>query len=111
MLAHYGVDVLDPAVSVRRVSVLLTRLPAGAWPDQMTAASWSIEAHLLARLVDAVGDLTWVTVAANSKRKPRRPKPLDRPWLSGVRRRAAQPGRTMSWRELGRPGALERADG
>ena len=92
MLAHYGVDVLDPSVSVRRVWVLLSRLPAGSWPDTTTAAHWSTEAHLLARLNDAVSDLTWITVMANSKKKPMRPKPMERPWLIG-RRSTPQPGR------------------
>jgi len=79
LLATYGVDVLDPAVTLRRIWLLLRRLPPGAWPDADEATSWSVEAYLLANVLDAVADLTWVTVAANSKHKPQRPKPIPRP--------------------------------
>lgn len=79
MLAAYGVDVLDPAVTPRRISVLLPRLRPGLWPDADHSASWSTEAHLLAALVDAVQVNTHVFIAANSKRKQRPPKPLPRP--------------------------------
>lgn len=35
---------------------------------------------MLADLIDLVGILDWHIVSANSKRKPRRPKPYPRPW-------------------------------
>lgn len=78
-MAHYGLDVLDPAVTPRRIHVLLARLPAGAWPEADSPASWSLEAHLLAATIDAVREVSWVTAAANSKRPPPRPKPMPRP--------------------------------
>jgi hypothetical protein len=69
------VDTLDPAVSVRRVWVLATRLPPAA---QAIGEPWSAEAHLLALLADRVAELTWVTVKAAGGKGPR-PKPLPRP--------------------------------
>jgi hypothetical protein len=45
--------------------------------DQFRA--WDVHAYLLAALVDAVRENTFVFVAANSKRKPKAPKPIPRP--------------------------------
>jgi len=87
MLRTYGVDTLGPGLSPRRVWVLLSNMPAGAvpqWTD--SAAAWSVESHLLATLLDAVNMLTWVQVAKASKRKPKQPKPVDRPGRQSVRR-------------------------
>jgi hypothetical protein len=77
MLAAYGVDVLDPAVSLRRVHVLLERLPPAA---RVQGEHWSTEAELLAHLIDAVQDLTWVTSTAYGGKSPH-PKPVKRPPL------------------------------
>lgn len=86
MLRVYGVDTLAPGLSPRRMWVLLTRLPAGQVPWDDTQAAWSVEAHLLAHLVDAINQLTWVQVAKASKHRPKQPKPLQRP---GDRQRRA----------------------
>ncbi len=75
MLAAYGVDVLDPRTSLRRVHVLLERLPPHA---RRGGEQWSTESELLATLVDAVSTLTWVTLRANGS-KASMPKPLPRP--------------------------------
>lgn len=40
---------------------------------------WGVEEHLLANLFDAVQTLTYVTIAANSKKKPKPPEALERP--------------------------------
>lgn len=79
MLATYGIDTLDPRLTLRRMWVLLRRLPAGSWPDPDEAASWSIESHLLAAVVDRLGELAWLTAAVNSKKQPKKPKPIPRP--------------------------------
>lgn len=79
MLAVYRVDVLDPAVTPRRLKVLLERLPEGSWPDPASPASWSVEAHLLATLIDALQWNTYATIAPYSKSKPAKPKPIRRP--------------------------------
>lgn len=56
MLAGFGVDVLDPAVSLRRIHVLLDRLPPAVRRD---GQYWSTEAKLTACLIDAVQALHW----------------------------------------------------
>lgn len=78
MLAVYGIDVLDPATTLRRVKTLTERLPAGSWPDVEHAMSWSTESYLLAQLVDEVAALTWVTARVYGG-KSAAPKPFPRP--------------------------------
>lgn len=77
MLAAYGVDVLDPGVSLRRVHVLLERLPPAA---RVQGEHWSTEAELLAHVLDALRDLTWITSTAYGGKSPQ-PKPVQRPPL------------------------------
>lgn len=87
VLATYGVDTLTDTLTPRRMAVLLRGLPAGSvqqWTDQ--AAAWSVEAHLLATLVDAVQWNTWVLMRVNSKQKPKEPKPTPRPGRRPARR-------------------------
>ena len=76
MLEVYGVDVLDPAVSTRRVAVLLERLPPYA---RRPGQHWSTEAELLALLADQLAQLTWVTLRAHGAKGAARPRPLPRP--------------------------------
>jgi len=76
MLEVYGVDVLDPAVSTRRVAVLLERLPPYA---RRPGEHWSTEAELLAVLADELAQLTWVTLRAHGAKGAARPRPLPRP--------------------------------
>ena len=109
MLAAFGVDVLDPAVSVRRVHVLLERLPPHA---RVQGEHWSTEAELLGHLLDAVQDLTWVTARAYGSNAPR-PQPVKRPPLrdrgklpalaAGAQQPAAPgaPVQAASWAEAG----------
>jgi hypothetical protein len=75
-MCAYGVDVLDPAVSPRRLLVLLDRLPPWA---RTPGEHWSVESHLLALLVDHVAALTWVTMRAHGAKGATRPRPLPRP--------------------------------
>lgn len=76
MLAAYGVDVLDPKVSTRRVHVLLERLPPHV---RRAGEDWSTEAELLAGLIDHVAQLTYVTLQANGAKGATRPQPVPRP--------------------------------
>jgi hypothetical protein len=76
MLEVYGVDVLDPSVSTRRVAVLLERLPPYA---RRPGEQWSTEAELLAVLADELAGLTWVTLRAAGAKGAPRPRPLPRP--------------------------------
>jgi hypothetical protein len=89
MLAAYGVDVLDPGVSTRRVHVLLERLPPGV---RRPGELWSTEAELLAALIDSVALLTWVTLRAHGA-KVGRPRPLPRPHAQSARNPAPQASR------------------
>jgi hypothetical protein len=85
LLAHYAVDPLDPTVTPRRMWVLLSNLPPGSMRGNH-AGAWTMEAHLLASVVDALNQLTWVQVAKASKKKPKRPQPLRRPGEAAPRR-------------------------
>jgi len=85
MLEVYGVDVLDPAVSTRRVAVLLERLPPYA---RRPGEHWSTEAELLALVADELAQLTWVTLRAHGAKGATRPRPIPRP---GQMRTSARP--------------------
>jgi len=75
-MAAYGLDVLDPATTPRRVAVLAEYLPPWA---RAPGETWSAEAELLALLIDHVAQLTWVTLRASGSKGARRPRPLPRP--------------------------------
>jgi len=75
MLGAYGIDTLDPKVSMRRMFVLLERMPPAA---RRIGEVWSDESELLALLIDHVAELTWVTARAAGSTQPR-PQPLRRP--------------------------------
>lgn len=93
MMAVYGIDVLDANVSLRRIKVLTERLPLGSLP-KVEEGSWSQEAHLLARLNDAVDLLIWV-VTRLAGSKSQQPKPLPRPGKTKPK------GQKMDWGALG----------
>jgi hypothetical protein len=78
LLAAYGVDVLDPKVSLRRVYVLVRHMRPGYSADVRSETSWSVEAHLLASVLDALAGLTYVTLRAAGGKAPV-PKPFPRP--------------------------------
>jgi hypothetical protein len=107
MLAAYGVDVLDPQVSTRRVHVLLERLPP---QFRAPGEQWSTEAELLAVLVDHVAQLTWITLQAHGARNVSRPRPIDRPPRRRRQQHAAAPaagpagpeGKASTWIDAGR---------
>lgn len=103
----FGVDVLDPAVSPRRIALLLARLPPWA---RTAGREWSTEADLLALLIDHVAALTWVTLKAHGAKNVPRPRPMPRPTsdragLSGRGgggsarnpRAIAAPGKASTW--------------
>jgi hypothetical protein len=85
-MAAYGVDCLDPRVSLRRVHVLLDNLPPQA---RRPGEQWSTEAELLALLIDHVANLTWVTLRAAGAKGVARPQPIRRPGRRAVPRPAA----------------------
>jgi hypothetical protein len=99
MLATYGIDVHDPAVTLRRVQVLTDRMPPGAWPNPDHALSWDTDAYLLAQLIDQVAGLTYLTARAHGG-KPKQPQPFYRPGRrQRARTRVAQATRS-SWAAL-----------
>ncbi|WP_367137891.1 hypothetical protein [Saccharothrix sp. HUAS TT1] len=65
---------------------------------------WGVDRYFLAALIDAVHDQTYAFVAANSKRKPKRPKPIERP-----KKAHASQSKTNPW--LARTQAIRRARG
>jgi hypothetical protein len=99
-MAGFGVDTLDPAVSTRRVAVLIDRLPPSA---RRGGQQWSTEAELLAVLVDHVAALTWVTMRAHGAKNVPRPRPIPRPPQPG----GAAPPRPQSPPAPSQPGAAK----
>lgn len=44
---------------------------------------WDVSKYQMATLIDAVNYVTWSVIAANSKKKPKEPKPAYRPKKDG----------------------------
>lgn len=87
-LRHYlGIDIADvvggkipPALALEYVR----NLPPGSATYAFLAGGeehrgWDTQLYMMANLLDAVRENTYVLVAANSKRKPEAPKPFERP--------------------------------
>jgi len=87
-MCGFGVDVLDPAVSLRRVWVLANRLPPWA---RAGGEDWSGETHMLALVADHLAHLTYVTRALAGDRTAKKPRPLPRPRPGGERPPEAVP--------------------
>src|SRR6516225_6543121 len=98
MLAAFGVDVLDPAVTVRRVWSLATRLPPQA---RAGGEEWSQESHLLALLCDHLAQLTYATLKIAGSTSVTEPRPIPRP---AHKPRAQPAARTAAPRQLVPPG-------
>jgi hypothetical protein len=83
MFAAFGVDILAPGVSLRRIWSLLSRLP----PQYRAGGeAWSTEAELLALVVDHLANLAWITARAAGAKNAARPRPLPRPTDARVMR-------------------------
>lgn len=96
-MAAFGVDVLDPAVTPRRIAVLAERVPPWARPF---GQQWSVEAELLAVVVDHLAQLTYVTLRAAGAKSAQKPRPLPRP-----PRARPRPAQATSGPGAGRPRA------
>lgn len=81
MLCAFGIDVLDPSVSLRRLWVLVRRFPP--WVRSL-GEPWSAEADLLALVVDHLAQLSWITVRVYGGTNASRPRPLPRPARASV---------------------------
>lgn len=91
MQSFYGLDlvkVLEDGMSPAHLIVLVRQLPI----ESRTVAAmrggdefigWGVERYMLAQLLDSVQNTTYAVVAANSKRKPKAPKPAYRPRKGG----------------------------
>jgi hypothetical protein len=88
LLAAYGVDVLDPKVSLRRVHVLIENLPPYA---RRGGEHWSVESDLLAGVIDYMAVLTYVMLKANGAKGAKKPQPIPRPGERDRRQRVAVP--------------------
>ncbi|NGO71446.1 hypothetical protein G5C65_24460 [Streptomyces sp. SB3404] len=49
---------------------------------------WTVSAHLLAAVIDAVDEAAWITAQANARKRIRRPKRFPRPTGAEQRRPA-----------------------
>lgn len=84
---------LDPhSITLRRLQVLLHRLPMGTWKKDHGPASWSEEAYLMANVIDAVNQVSWVVAQSNSRKKIPMPKPFLRPGQEDKKK--------LSWTDL-----------
>ena len=89
LLRVYGVD--SHSVTFRRLKVLIHRVPLGEWKKNQGPASWSEEAYLLANVIDAINQMTWMFAQANSRKRIPMPKPYTRP---------GHEEKKMTWKDL-----------
>jgi hypothetical protein len=73
--------VRDPGTDLRRIYLAVKNLPMGVWPDSTHGASWTVESYLLANVLDAIRELTWVTIKVNAGKNAhvKRPEATYRP--------------------------------
>jgi hypothetical protein len=95
---EYGLNLIDllkegSGYEPSTILVLVNQLPLASRTvaalrggDQFIG--WDVDRYYMATLIDAVNQVAYVTAAANSKRKPKAPKPMPRP--SRVQKNAAQ---------------------
>ncbi|MEO3851758.1 hypothetical protein ABGB09_29720 [Streptomyces sp. B8F3] len=85
----YGLDLADALYGERPVAPPVLLALVEELPDTSALAvslrggaehrGWDLHAHLVASVIDAVGEAAWVTAQASSKKRIRRPKPFPRP--------------------------------
>lgn len=86
---YYQLDLADvlfgPApVAPRLLLALVEELPddsalAAAVRGGPEHRGWTVTAHLLASVIDAVGEAAWVTAQTNARKRIRRPRRFPRP--------------------------------
>ena len=87
--AHYNLDFVallrtDSGYSPRRILALIRQLPIESATQARLRggehfAGWGLDQYFLAALVNAVRENTYAVIAANSKRKPKPPEPVETP--------------------------------
>ncbi len=85
----YHLDLADALFGDEPMAPRLLLALAEELPDESAFAAaarggaqhrgWTVTAHLLAAVIDAVHEAAWVTAQANSKKRLRRPRPFPRP--------------------------------
>lgn len=68
---------LEVLVLIRQLPVESRTVAVQRGGDQFRG--WGVERYMFATLIDAVNQVAYITAAANSKRKPKAPKPFPRP--------------------------------
>lgn len=86
---EYGLNLVDimrdgSGYEPSTILVLINQLPLASRTvavlrggDQFLG--WDVDRYFMANLIDSVNQVAYVTAAANSKRKPKAPKPTPRP--------------------------------
>ena len=89
----YGLNLVEEmraGMSPAQVIVLVRQLPI----ESRTVAQlrggeqfrgWGQDRYMFAQLLDSVNGTTYAVVASNSKRKPKAPKPVQRPSKNGFK--------------------------
>lgn len=103
MFHLWGLDINNETVTIRRLWNFFSRLPVDSETVNDIAGvpretrSWNVNTWMLANILDAVTHLDWVTIASNSKRAPKPPKPFQRPPTKKVvkTKKTIWPGRTI----------------
>ena len=85
----YRLDLTEALYGSRPVAPCLLLALVEELPDESAFAAtvrggpqhrgWTVSAHLLASVIDAVGEAAWITAQTNSKKRIRRPKRFPRP--------------------------------
>jgi hypothetical protein len=85
----YGLDLAEALYGSRPVAPSLLLALAEELPDESAFAAavrggpqhrgWTVSAHLLASVIDAVNEAAWITAQANSRKRVRRPRRFPRP--------------------------------
>lgn len=103
-----------PPMTPREVLAWVRNLPL----DSATVASirggsqfrgWDNQMYMLTNIVDAVRENTYATVSAHSKRRPKPPKPLDRPRAAKGKAKSPMANRFMMHARMARINAEKKA--
>jgi hypothetical protein len=89
LIQYYGINLVDAlrdgsGYSPRQILVLIRQLPSesrlsAAFQGGNQFLGWGVDRYMQANLIDAVRELTFAFISANSKKKPKPPKPAYRP--------------------------------
>lgn len=102
MFHLWGLDINDESITIRRLWNFFNRLPVTSETISELGGlsreekNWSPDMYLLANVIDCIQALDWHFIAANSRNKPRPPKPYPRPQGNRqVTKKKLWPGKTI----------------